>query len=120
MIELLLKLEMSLWINETRNNPGYLDRILHNDFQEFAKSGRIYSKNDILKNSNFNIEAVFPFKKLNVKQIDEQTFLITYQAELVENERTIVSNRSSIWIGNKNFQLIFHQGTLVNEDFNNE
>ena len=67
MIELLLKLEMSLWINETRNNLEYLDRILHNDFQEFGKSGKIYFKTDILRNSNLNIEAVFPFKKLNVK-----------------------------------------------------
>ena len=115
MIELLLKLEMSLWINETRNNYDYLNKVLHPDFKEFGKSGKTYSKTDLLQNLDLHIKAKFPFKNLDVKQIDDSSFLITYQAEIVENGKSIISNRSSIWIGKDSFQLLFHQGTLTLE-----
>ncbi|AIO19013.1 hypothetical protein KQ51_01136 [Candidatus Izimaplasma bacterium HR1] len=113
MIELLLKLEMSLWIKETRNNYDYLDKILHKNFKEFGMSGSIFSKEDILNNLDLNLESKFPFKNLEVKQIDEISYLITYQAEVIEKTKSIKSNRSSIWIGRDSFQLLFHQGTLT-------
>lgn len=113
MIEMLLKLEMSLWIKETRGSYEYLNQVLHNDFVEFGKCGKIYQKKDILKDLDVNIDAIFPFKHLNVKQIGESSFLLTYQAEVYENGASIKSNRSSIWVGIDDFQLLFHQGTLA-------
>lgn len=116
MIDLLLKLEMSLWLQETRFNYKYMDGILHPDFMEFGKSGNTYNKQDILDNMDGTIKAKLPFKDLKVKQIGEGAFLLTYQAELIENDRKIVTNRSSIWISGETFQLLFHQGTLVDTE----
>ncbi len=113
MIELLLKLEMSLWINETRNSYEYLDKVLHSDFLEFGTSGNIYRKSDILNDLNLNITAKFPFKNLEVKQIDEKSILVTYQAEVLDKGVIVKTNRSSIWVGKDSFQLLFHQGTLT-------
>jgi hypothetical protein len=113
MIDLLLKLEMSLWLQETRFNYKYMDGILHPDFMEFGKSGKTYYKKDILNNMDGIIKAKLPFKNLKVKQIGEGAFLLTYQAELIENNQSVLTNRSSIWISGKTFQLLFHQGTLV-------
>lgn len=113
MIELLLKLEMSLWIDETRNSKEYLNQILHDDFKEFGKSGKVYNKSDILTDTDNNMNTKFPFKNLEVKQIDEKSFLITYEAEIIQNSKSIKSNRASIWVGKESFQLLFHQGTLT-------
>ena len=114
MLEFLLKLEMSLWIEETRNNREFLDKILHNDFLEYGKSGRVFNKEDILNNTSDEINAVFPFKNMNIKDIGEKTYLITYLAATKVKNKIIKSNRSSIWIGDSdNIQMIFHQGTIT-------
>lgn len=76
-------------------------------------SGKVYNKQDIINSTDIDINAVFPFKKLDVKQIDENSFLITYEAEIIKNNESIKSNRASIWIGKDSFQLLFHQGTLA-------
>lgn len=112
MIELLLKLEMSLWINETRGNIDYMNKILHPDFLEFGRSGKTYTKKDILNNIEVDINAKFPFPNLDVKQIDDSTFLVRYQSVLIHEKELEKSNRSSIWITNgEQLQIIHHQGT---------
>ena len=112
MIELLLKLEMSLWIEETRNNQEYMTKVLHNDFIEYGRSGKRYDKIDILSHCDLEINAVFPFPNLSVKEINDNTYLITYQSVLLNGDKIEKSNRSSIWIEQDGtFQLIHHQGT---------
>ena len=116
MIELLLKLEMSLWINETRGNYEYMNHVLHPDFIEFGRSGKTYIKEDILKDMEVDIKAVFPFPNLAVKQIEETTYLVTYISVLDRSGKKEYSNRSSIWIANEDqFKLIHHQGTPTKE-----
>ena len=110
MLELLLKLEMSLWIETTRNNVEYMERILHPDFKEFGQSGKIYCKKDILKNCQTVIDCEFPFIGFDVKQLSDGLFLMTYTI-MYNGER---SNRSSVWmVKNDLYQLYFHQGTKV-------
>lgn len=114
MIELLLKLEMSLWVNETRNSKEFLEGVLHPDFKEFGRSGNIYNKQDIIDSTDLDINAIFPFKNLTVKDINDTTFLVTYQSALNKNNEIIKSNRSSIWIlTEEGLKLLFHQGTPV-------
>ena len=113
MLELLLKLEMSLWINETRFNGEYLDKVLHPEFKEFGRSGKTYNKIDIISSKEDDIKAIFPFEKLEVKQLDKTAFLITYVSVIKDNDKLIKSNRSSIWVGETSFQMIFHQGTAI-------
>jgi len=115
MIELILKLEMSLWIEETRNSFDYMNSVLHNDFIEFGSSGKVYNKEDILNSLDLKINSKFPFENVDMKRIDESTILVTYVSVINDGTLTVKSNRSSIWIGKENFQLIFHQGTIIKD-----
>lgn len=112
----ILKLEESLWIEETRFNKEYLDKVLHKDFMEFGKSGRVYRKNDILNDLEGKIHTLFPFKNLQIRRIELNSFLVTYQVEIRENNTIILTNRSSIWLKvDQDMQMIFHQGTVINK-----
>ena len=116
MIQFILKLEKSLWVEETRYNKEYLDKILHKEFMEFGKSGKVFSKQDILNDTEGEINAVFPFENFQVKTLDSNTFLVTYQVKTKQNDIVVYTNRSSIWVGeNRNIQMIFHQGTIFNK-----
>lgn len=114
MIELLLKLEMSLWINETRNNELYMSNILHPDFKEIGQSGNVYTKNDILSDLSNNIVPKFPLKNPNLKQLSDGVFLVSYEINYTVNDIEYNSIRTSIWLSNEDaFVLYHHQGTLV-------
>ena len=39
-------LEESLWRHETRFDRDYLQRVLHPDFFEFGRSGRVWTRDD--------------------------------------------------------------------------
>lgn len=112
MIEMLLKLEMSLWVNETRNNYEYMNHILHDDFIEFGRSGKKYTKQDVLNSLDNDIICKFPFNDLNIKELNENTYLLTYQSVLLKIGNEEISNRSSVWLAQDGiYKLIFHQGT---------
>ncbi len=114
MLELLLKLEMSLWIEETRNNKEYLNRILHPKFKEFGQSGKVYNKKDIIESKEVTLNVNFPFQNVDIKDLNNN-YLITYQIERIIDNKITTSNRSSIWTcNNESCQLIFHQGTKQN------
>lgn len=103
-------LEKKLLIPTTRKSLPFLEELLSNSFQEFGQSGNVYRKQDILKHlpneEGRNIKAY----SFDVKQIDKQTYLVTYITEEA-NRRAL---RSSIWsFKKKKLQMIFHQGTSI-------
>ena len=80
-----------------------IDVVIHK-YNHSYKEDVVYYKQDILANLDTDLNSVFPFKHLNVKQIGENRFLITYQAEVIKNMKSIKSNRTSIWVGKDTFQ----------------
>ena len=111
MLELLLQLEMSLWIKETRYNKDYLNTILHPSFKEFGMSGKTYHKKDILKSKPTELDIKFPLKNVDIQDINGN-YLITYSITRVINNIEQTSNRSSLWLcEGETCQLLFHQGT---------
>lgn len=114
MVKLLLKLEMSLWINETRNNEEYLEKVIHPTFYEIGQSGKLYFKADITSQVNLNLNTSFPFENISIKEINTGTYLISYKVNYTLNGIQKSSYRTSIWLNNKDeYQLLFHQGTVL-------
>ena len=107
----LLKLEESLWIPETRFDQQYMNNLLTPDFFEFGRSGKIYSREQILSPEMQPINATLPLKNFNVKLITPEVAQVTYVSEVMYDILEI-GNRSSIWLKTPTgWKLRFHQGT---------
>ena len=108
----LYNLEQSLWVAKTRFDKGYMDNLLADDFFEFGRSGRTYSREEALAvEGNGEINAKLPLKEFRVTQISEDVCLVTYRSEVQYGELE-VSNRSSVWRNTAGgWRLQFHQGT---------
>lgn len=112
---LLTRLEESLWIEASRFDGSFMQRTLAADFFEFGRSGRMHTREAVLKAPHDAIGAVLPLRELRIRLIDESTAQITYisETESAEGGR-LLARRSSIWSKTSlGWQLRFHQGTPV-------
>ena len=102
-------LEESLWRAETRFDRDYLQRVLHPDFFEFGRSGRIWTRDDTLTAEPSSIDA--RLADFAVRPLGDDAVLVTYTS-YVRHEQMDVGRRSSIWVHvGSSWQLRFHQGT---------
>jgi ribonuclease HI len=109
-------LEESMWRAETRFDRGYLERVLHPDFSEFGRSGRIWTRAETIGMESGEIDAVLPLSDFTVSQLGEDTVLVTYRS-IVRHAELDYANRSSIWVRDGDaWRLRFHQGTPVHPD----
>lgn len=93
--------------SKNRANKKFLD-ILHPDFKEFGKSGKVYYKSDIIMHQ---LDTDY-YKIENFEEyiLSEDCVLCTYKLYNVTND--IATNRSSVWKFYENeWKLLFHQGT---------
>ncbi|WP_210133724.1 DUF4440 domain-containing protein [Staphylococcus sp. GDY8P131P] len=93
--------------SENRSKNKILD-ILHPNFKEFGKSGKVYYKTDIkqtqLDNDNYKISNFEEYI------LSEDCILCTYT--LLNTTNNTLTNRSSIWkYYEDDWKLLFHQGT---------
>ena len=108
---LIKKLEESLLLAEVRNSKEKLELLLHDDFLEYGKSGRVYTKHltieALTKEKNESKIKLFDFE---LKELSEGAVLALYKTKSL-NQITL---RSSIWKKHSQYgwQLFFHQGTL--------
>ena len=105
----LYELETSLFKGEYLNNKEYLEKIFHDRFMEYGKSGLVYYKED-------TIDSLYGIGDRNIKvydftseKLDDHTYIVHYVSE---NEDGFLAYRTSIWVGEDNLQLLFHQGTI--------
>ncbi len=100
-----------MWRTEIRFDPEYMERILAPDFFEFGRSGKRYSREEILSQPKEEIRAKLPLKDFELHEIAPDIILVTYISE-VTYDTLEVSNRSSLWAKTPaGWQLKFHQGT---------
>lgn len=112
--EQLYRLEEDLWRTDTRYDRAAMDKCFAPDFFEFGRSGRTYTRDELLPaaDKTGEIPISLPLPNFNITAIDENSVLITYLSELTRNGSLERANRASIWtnIGDQ-WQLRFHQGT---------
>jgi hypothetical protein len=108
--ERLEALERSLWRGATRFDRDHMERVLAPDFLEFGRSGRTYTRAEILAFEPSELDAVL--RDLEIRALSPNVALLTYRSELRQGPDPALANRSSIWTRlNGTWQLRFHQGT---------
>ncbi len=106
----LTALETSLWDTATRSDRSRMDKLLAPDAFEFGRSGRRYTRAELLAPEPEPIDA--ELHGLTVTRLSDALSLVTYQSEMRNCSGVLWSNRSSL--RDRSFghwQLRFHQGT---------
>lgn len=107
-------LEESLWRPETRFDHDYMSNLLADDFFEFGRSGKVYTKAESLSAPMQEIRAKLPLADFTIHRIGDDVVLVTYISE-VQYETLEIGNRSSLWHKTHDgWKLKFHQGTPTN------
>lgn len=113
-IDKLRLLEESLWREEKRFDVNYMEVLLAPSFYEVGCSGQIYSRDESLSMPRQEIDAILPLPNFEVRLIDENTALITYQSSFKYAGDVEVGQRSSVWSKvSGSWQLLYHQVTPV-------
>jgi hypothetical protein len=110
-VETLRQLEESLWRSETRFDVEYQERVFAPDFFEFGRSGRTYTREQMILTTPRPIQAKLPLPNFKVHSLDANNVLVTYVSE-VQYEELERANRCSVWSRTHDgWRLRFHQGT---------
>jgi ribonuclease HI len=104
-------LERTLWQSETRHDRALMEATFAPDVQEFGRSGRRYTRDDLLPTGETDtIDATL--HALTITEISPEIALVTCISELRRPTGTEWANRSSLWDrASGRWQLRFHQGT---------
>ncbi len=113
-LHLLRPLELTLWHPETRFDPILMDQTFAPDFHEFGRSGRRYTRAELLHAEAHPFTATL--HNFIATALSATIALTTYQSELHTPEGTEWANRASIWDNSTGrWQLRFHQGTPLTD-----
>ncbi len=111
----LKELEESLWRSETRFDLAHQEKVFAPDFFEFGRSGRTYTREQMVRSERQPIRAKLPLQSFRIHPLDANNVLVTYVSE-VQYEELERANRCSVWSRTSDgWQLRFHQGTPVYE-----
>ncbi len=102
-----------MWRHETRSDRSWMDAHLADEFVEFGRSGRRYTRAEIIDVDIGPFEATLPLRDLTIRWLGDHHALVTYQSEIGGHR----ANRSSIWRhGDSGWLMEFHQGTPTSSE----
>ncbi|NBZ87634.1 DUF4440 domain-containing protein [Stagnihabitans tardus] len=105
-------LEWQLWRAETRHDPALMEATLAADFFEFGRSGRRYTREELILAPSAARPFTAQLHDLEVKEMSDTIALVTYVSELTGPDGLEWANRASLWDRSSGrWQLRFHQGT---------
>jgi len=116
LLEHLRALETELHLLETRQNRNRLEQLLHPDFVEFARSGRRYSRSEVLAEFSAGgptMQAVHA-ENFELAEFTHGFALLTYLSahKGLGGELYRRTLRSSLWVAAEaGWRMRFHQGT---------
>lgn len=112
LINELQTLESRLWLKEFRFDMEWMENILDDNFFEFGRSGRTYTRKECLDTHEQEIHAVLPLTNFKIHAIDTNVVQATYISIVTYGADKQYGLRSSIWVYQNNcWKLKFHQGT---------
>jgi hypothetical protein len=111
----LCALECELHGLATRTDAGRLAELLHPAFREFGRSGRAYSRAEILAQLLAETQAVeVQAQDFVLQPLAEGVALLSYRSAHRQPDGTLLrhTHRSSVWKREAlGWQMLFHQGT---------
>ncbi|GIU09293.1 hypothetical protein TUM4261_17390 [Shewanella sp. c952] len=111
---LLVELELYLQKPEVRSSRAELERLISDDFMEFAASGCSFGKSEVLSRLPDERAPSIETSHFEVRELCDGVCQVFYRAKLKKADENITnfSMRSSIWRKHKEvWQMVFHQGT---------
>ncbi|MEO1241651.1 MAG: DUF4440 domain-containing protein [Pseudomonadota bacterium] len=109
----LLNLEKKLLTPAIRRNAKAASALLDDDFYEIGKSGKTFSKEQILRlmADEDSTEISWTIDDFEIRRLAPTIILVTYKI------RENASLRSSVWRNDdKEWKMVFHQGTPSPEE----
>jgi len=104
-------LEESMWRDETRYDRAYMNAVLHPDFAEVGRSGRVFSRDEVLDMPMVPINVQIPRETFSVAEIAPAVALVSYETVPVDSMHG-AAHRASVWVGDGSRWLLrYHQGT---------
>ena len=89
-----------------------MQKALAVDFFEYGRSGKTYTRAQILAAPRQAIDAVIPLPNLTARLLDANTAQLTYDSAAAFDGVVQYAHRSSIWSRTAHgWELRFHQGT---------
>jgi hypothetical protein len=112
----IVRLEEAMWREATRFDLTFQEATFSDDFVEFGRSGRVFTRAEIIRTDSQPILAKLPLANLHLKALDVNTVLVTYNSQAVYAGVVEHARRSSIWSRTHSFNqstwvMRFHQGT---------
>ncbi|HUG32929.1 MAG TPA: DUF4440 domain-containing protein [Acidimicrobiia bacterium] len=109
-VDILEEKELALLDPKVRADPAQVDRLLHDDFIEFGSTGRVYDKKVLLDMLEGESSSEVIVRDFAVRPLSTDTALVTYRSVGQSGQE---ANRSSVWVRDEEWKLIFHQGTRI-------
>lgn len=110
--EIIKNLELEISGEKTRADPSRLAELIHDDFEEFGKSGKRFNKSSIVADLPVWDHHRIEIRRFDCVRLSENSVLTKYQSL----SNGVKTNRSSIWIKESDhWQMIFHQGTICDK-----
>jgi hypothetical protein len=117
LLPLLQSLEIELHRPVARSDAARLDALLHADFIEIGRSGRRYSKADIIARLvEEATHAIVVSDRFELRVLSDDLALLNYRSAHACADGTLerATLRSSLWErGAEGWQMRFHQGTAT-------
>jgi hypothetical protein len=105
-------LEEDMWQEVTRFDQTFQEQRFAADFFEFGRSGRVYTRDQIICLDSHPIRAVFPLPNLAIRLLDKNTAQVTYNSQFEYDGIIEYGRRSFIWSRTESgWVMRFHQGT---------
>lgn len=115
LLEHLQALEVELHKPATRADAARLVALLHEAFKEFGRSGRTYTKAEILSSLPTDVQhSTVVADHFEMASLDAEVALLTYRSADLLADGTLdrFSMRASVWqFSDLGWQMRFHQGT---------
>jgi hypothetical protein len=113
--ETLRELEEQLQTTSVRKNAAAVSSLLTEEFREYGSSGRIFSKEEIIRALQSESPAHISMQDFQASVLTEKIAFVTYRSiKHQPGSPAIESLRSSLWLFQEGrWQMRFHQGTRV-------
>lgn len=108
-------LEESLWRGTTRFDRAYVDAVLAEDFTEIGRSGRAWTREQVLDAPPVDLRVELPLPGFAVRLLAPGVALVTYRSVVrIGGSAAEEAHRSCVWTADDSgWRLVRHHGTPV-------
>ena len=110
------ELELKLLDPKVRASKAAVGSLLAQGFVEFASSGEIYDRQQVMEALEMETPAERTLTDFRVLSLGPAAVLITYRCDgaMANGGAAVTSIRSSVWrLEDGEWRMAFHQGTLI-------